>query len=314
MADRDYAYAVGRIRMLETKLLPTAFFERLLKATSVPEALGLLTETAYSLNKGTRDYEAVFEEELFQVYRILRELAGDAPELLVFLHRWDLQNLKLLLVAGGKVKPSRLGVIPFAELERMVAAGDYAALPPEFQAVLANLPEDGPDRAAALDQAYYRYGWRIFGKHTGLLRDYWRARMDLLNLMILLRLRKKGAAREEFARFLVDPGFISRKDWLSRFEEPQAELGSLLEYTPYRDLWREREENLMNLPSLERAVDDYLLGIVKKAKLVPLGIEPLIGYLLAKEREILNLRLVFTGKLNKLPEETVRRRLRDVYL
>ena len=217
MADRDFAYAVGRIRMLETKLLPTAFFERLLKAASMPEALGLLEETAYSL-AGTRDYEAAFEDELFQVYQLLRELAGDAPELLVFLHRWDLQNLKLLLVAGGKVKPSRLGVIPFTELEQMVAAGDYPALPPEFQAVLANLPEAGPERAAALDQAYYRYGWRIFGKHTGFLRDYWRARMDLLNLMLFLRMRKRGAATGEFARFMVEPGFISQEDWQARYE------------------------------------------------------------------------------------------------
>ena len=47
MADKDYAYAVGRIRILETKLLPAAFFERLLKATSVSNALRLLEETAY---------------------------------------------------------------------------------------------------------------------------------------------------------------------------------------------------------------------------------------------------------------------------
>lgn len=314
MADRDYAYAVGRIRILETKLLPASFFERLLKATSAPEALGLLEETAYSLDGRAADYEAVFEEELFGVYQFLRDLTGDAPELLVFLHRWDLQNLKLLLVAEGNVKPSRLGVIPFPELKRMVAAGDYAALPPEFQAALASLPEAGPDRAAALDQAYYRYGWRIFGKHTGLLRDYWRARMDLLNLMIFLRLRKRDAAPGELTRFLVEPGFIGREDWRSRFEESQPELGILLERTPYRDLVRGGEKIFTELPALERAIDDYLLAIAKAAKMVPLGIEPLIGYLLAKEREILNLRLVFTGKLNQLPEETVRRRLRDVYL
>ncbi len=314
MADRDYAYAVGRIRVLETKLLPTAFFERLLKATSAPEALRFLEETAYSLDGRTVDYEAAFEEELFRVYRFLRDLTEDAPELLVFLHRWDLQNLKLLLVAAGNVQPSRLGVIPFPELKRMVAAMDYPALPPEFKAALASLPEAGPDRAAALDQAYYRYGWRVFGKRAGLLRDYWRARMDLLNLMLFLRLRKRGAAPGELTRFMVEPGFISHHDWRTRFEDPKPDLGLLLENTPYRELLRGGEKILTELSSLERAIDDYLLVIAKAAKRVPLGIEPLIGYLLAKEREILNLRLVFTGLMNKLPEETVRRRLRDVYL
>jgi V/A-type H+-transporting ATPase subunit C len=195
----------------------------------------------------------------------------------------------------------------------MVTAGDYKKLPPEIEEVLSHLPETGPDRAAAFDQAYYRYGWRIFGKKSGLLRDYWRARMDLLNLLIFLRLRKRGASFGELSRFLVEPGFINHHEWLSRFEESQPELGSLLEYTPYRELLPGGEKNLTELSALERAIDDYLLSIAKAAKMVPLGIEPIIGYLLAKEREILNLRLVFTGKLNKLPEETVRRRLRDVY-
>ncbi|HHT48276.1 MAG TPA: hypothetical protein GXZ98_03165 [Firmicutes bacterium] len=313
MADKDYAYAVGRIRILETKLLPAAFFERLLKATSVSNALRLLEETAYSLEGEATDYEGVFEEELLRFYRFLRDLTGDAPELLVFLQRWDLQNLKLLVAADGALQPSPLGTIPFSELKQMVTAGDYKKLPPEFEEVLSHLPETGPDRAAAFDQAYYRYGWRIFGKKSGLLRDYWRARMDLLNLLIFLRLRKRGASFGELSRFLVEPGFINHHEWLSRFEESQPELGSLLEYTPYRELLPGGEKNLTELSALERAIDDYLLSIAKAAKMVPLGIEPIIGYLLAKEREILNLRLVFTGKLNKLPEETVRRRLRDVY-
>ena len=227
-------------------------------------------------------------------------MTGDAPELLVFLQRRDLQNLKLLVAADGALQPSPLGTIPFSELKQMVTAGDYKKLPPEFEEVLSHLPETGPDRAAAFDQAYYRYGWRIFGKKSGLLRDYWRARMDLLNLLIFLRLRKRGASFGELSRFLVEPGFINHHEWLSRFEESQPELGSLLEYTPYRELLPGGEKNLTELSALERAIDDYLLSIAKAAKMVPLGIEPIIGYLLAKEREILNLRLVFTGKLNKL--------------
>ena len=64
MAERDYAYAVGRIRILETKLLPASFFERLLKTASVQEALRLLAETDYSAETLAVDYEAAFEAEL----------------------------------------------------------------------------------------------------------------------------------------------------------------------------------------------------------------------------------------------------------
>ncbi|GAI62431.1 unnamed protein product, partial [marine sediment metagenome] len=43
---------------------------------------------------------------------------------------------------------------------------------------------------------------------------------------------------------------------------------------------------------LEKLFDDYLLNFVKKAKYISFGIEPLIGYLVAKEMEVKNLRTV----------------------
>ena len=106
---------------------------------------------------------------------------------------------------------------------------------------------------------------------------------------------------------------IDRNRWLAHFAEDEPQLSKLLEATPYRNLGLGEEGMRTALPAVERAIDNLLLETIAPAKSIPLGIEPLIGYLLAKEREILNLRLVITGKLNKLPEETVRRRLRNVY-
>jgi V/A-type H+-transporting ATPase subunit C len=314
MANKDYGYAVGRIRILETRLLPAGFFDRLLKTNSTSDVLRLMEETAYAAEGFATDYERAFEDELLRVYRFLQDLTEDAPEIQVFLRRWDIHNLKLLVVTDGQGKPSNLGMIPWTELRQLVASETYGDLPPEVQAVLAALPETGPARAAALDQAYYRFGRRILGRRPGILRDYWWARVDLTNLLIFLRLRKLGASGQEFDNFMVEPGFIRPEVWRSQFEADQPELALLLDRTPYRYLWQESEEVLNEIPVLEREIDNYLLKVIAAAKRVPLGIEPLIGYLLAKEREILNLRLVFTGKLNKLPAETVKRRLRHVYV
>ena len=49
------------------------------------------------------------------------------------------------------------------------------------------------------------------------------------------------------------------------------------------------------------------------AKYIALGPEPVIAYLMAKETEIKNLRIIFTGKINRLPENTIRERLREAY-
>ena len=61
-------------------------------------------------------------------------------------------------------------------------------------------------------------------------------------------------------------------------------------------------------------MDDFLLSFVKASRWNPLGIEPIIGYLLAKENEIRLIRIIMVGKINNLPAETIRERLRDVYV
>ena len=45
-----------------------------------------------------------------------------------------------------------------------------------------------------------------------------------------------------------------------------------------------------------------------------LGPEPVIAYLLAKENEIKIIRIIMVGKINRLPTEEIRERLRDVYV
>ncbi|NLW56543.1 MAG: hypothetical protein GX050_08020 [Firmicutes bacterium] len=313
MAERDYAYAVGRIRVLETKLLPLGFFERLLTTPTVEESVRMLSETEYASRETAGDFEDILEEQLGQLYQFLREQTADAPELLVFLQRWDVHNLKLLVVAAGRGQPSKLGLIPFAELKKMVDGSLPSALPKEINEVLADLPEYGPAQAAAFDRAYYRYGRRILEKSSKLLGAYWRARRDLLNLQIFLRLRKSGAPVEEFELFMVEPGYIERERWVENYTQSSLSLASLVNNTPYAHLGRD-EEVINALPILEREIDNFLLEQIKEAKSIPLGIEPVIGYLLAKEREILNLRFVFAGKKNKLPVETGRGRLRNVYI
>jgi len=65
---------------------------------------------------------------------------------------------------------------------------------------------------------------------------------------------------------------------------------------------------------LEKLFDDHLLSFVKKAKYITFGIEPLIGYLVAKEMEVKNLRTIMVGKFNRLSQEIIKERLRESYV
>ena len=53
---------------------------------------------------------------------------------------------------------------------------------------------------------------------------------------------------------------------------------------------------------------------IQGAKFVTAGIEPVAAFYIAKENEIKNLRMVLTGKLAGIAEETIKERLRETYV
>ena len=55
------------------------------------------------------------------------------------------------------------------------------------------------------------------------------------------------------------------------------------------------------------------MNMMKEAKMIPFGGEPLLAYIYAKETEIKVVRIIMVGKLNNIAEEVIRERLRDIY-
>ncbi len=75
--------------------------------------------------------------------------------------------------------------------------------------------------------------------------------------------------------------------------------------------WQEKG----TITRLEKLSDDFITAYLQQGgKARPFGLEPLIGYLHAKDIEIRNIRMIMVGKINGLPIEAIRERLRDVYL
>ena len=56
------------------------------------------------------------------------------------------------------------------------------------------------------------------------------------------------------------------------------------------------------------------MSYIRNARLVTIGVEPLIAWLFAKETEIRNVRMIMTGKINNLPMDMIRERLRETYV
>ena len=66
------------------------------------------------------------------------------------------------------------------------------------------------------------------------------------------------------------------------------------------------------LPFLEKTVDDYLFGIMNAHRYDAASLEMLIAFLLQKQREATDVRLVMAGKLNGFSPEEVGERMREL--
>ena len=65
---------------------------------------------------------------------------------------------------------------------------------------------------------------------------------------------------------------------------------------------------------MEKLCDNLKVRYAKGAQFITAGIEPIAAFYVAKEMELKNLRMVLTGKLVGIPEETLKERLREAYV
>lgn len=326
MRERNFAYAVGRIRALETKLFDRAKLERLSEAGSLNEVLSGLGESEYgpamSNLKNPNQFEAALNAELARVIKLVTDLADGAPELKVFVHRYDLQNIKLILKTeqGNPTGLSHLGIWSPEWLLQKISDHELAELPEAFRL--------GIDRAKAgfratgdtqeidriMDATWFDYGYQVLKNGiSSLLFNWWVAFIDLTNLRTFIRLRMIGSGFGELQRFFIDNGDIKLDDFKELWEQPNEKIAAWLGNTKYSKLLPDGAGTLVSLTQLEREYDNFLINLIEPAKMISLGIEPLVGYLLAKENEVKLLRIILVGKANQLSNPEIKERLRRAY-
>lgn len=325
-----YAFATGRIRALEAKLLSQAHFQRLLDTADAAEAWRALAEAGYSKAAESRleQYEEVLNNELRQLYALLASLSP-VPERTAWLQRrYDFHHLKAYLKAkllGEDPTESVLdgvGTIPPKLIEVSVNTGIWSALPEELSRAgeRAMREYEHSKLAQALDTIV---DGELFAywKGVSMGHPFWETLIaiwaDLLNLRSLVRAKLMGRDRVFASRVLVAAGSLEVSQLLTLMEASLETWADELRHTPYTDVlsrgltyWGERR----SLALFEKLSDDFVMNFLKQAKLTLYGAEPLIAYALAKETELKNIRIVLVGKLNGVDKETIEERLREPYV
>jgi len=330
-----FANAVGRIRVLERKMMDKGKLERLMDARGPDEALKILQEAGYETDDGSNtawDYERILDNRMKGIYDYLKKISPDPDIIDLFLYRQDFHNAKVILKSlfklpeeGKEIRPFICyGTIPADELEKCINERKLNEIPSFLRGAVDECFEsfgkknDPQEIDIILDNAMFR---QMSSKAADIRNDFIiklvRIMVDLVNIKTFIRLKIMNKPLSFFQRVLFDYGTIPVSSFMTSIEKPLESILEGIKLGPYTFVCEEGLDGYFNnesLAKLELLSDNYIMSFIKQAKYIALGPEPLIAYLLAYENEIKNIRIIMIGKTNKIPNDIIAERLRDMYV
>ena len=323
MKNKDFVELTIKIRLLEKKLLSKANMARIIETPNATEALRQISQHSeydFSSIKKPEDYEAVVKEALEGTYALLYSLSPDKRVVDIPAVKYAYHNLKTLLKSrhSGKSTDGILSPVCEIDLEKGDLPGHIAKAWGEAES--AYLKSDDPQ---SIDVVLDRH---MFARMLSLceevksefITEYTRLSIDMYNIKTLLRVRgmKRGV------RFLSEclvPGGLTDKQLLLSYYDKEPDALSSIPFCKYYfgDIIKNGLESYSkagNFAGLDKLLDDYLVEFSKKSKYYAFCPEVLFAYLISKENEVRQIRILMSCKLNDIRAEVLRERLRDNYV
>jgi V/A-type H+-transporting ATPase subunit C len=333
MRDTKYLYAVSRVKALENNLLSRSTVERMLEASTPEEALKILGETDYGNYFGevdrVYDFEKALEQSLKFTYKVLEDSTRDPRFSLLSRLKHDFHNLKVLLKEKylgedyGHIL-SHTGSMDLDAMKKAVEDKDFSGFNPHmkdaFERAVVDFELNGdPQRIdVILDQGLYSALKELVAElEDRYLSEMLEAEIDLININTFLRVKKMGRNAKFLETVLINGGSLDRSFFMDAMGEPVSSFADKLSSGRYDRVAVEGVQSWIDTGSstvLEKLSDDFLLNMAKKGKYAAFGVLPIIGYLKAKENEVKIVRMIMVGKINGIPADNLRERLRDVYV
>ncbi|MGA1845243.1 MAG: V-type ATPase subunit [bacterium] len=328
--DTRYAFAVAKIRAFESRMLDGASMTRFLKSSGSDEMIRMLLDTEYNevLNEsGAAPFETVLDKELDRIYRTVHEIDPDPEWTDLLRWRYDAHNIKVLLKGGVSNEEVWAHCIPYGVLQpdqliRDLQQGDLTPLPEAFQEAVNHVMVEGEGQGTKtgqeidfmVDRALYRHLFQEAARSKNpFIRNMITIMIDCINLRSFLRTRGLQTGTDLFHQSFIPGGSLIEDVFSAQVEGTGFEsLRAIITDTPYSDLKRSLDAG--NMAVLEAAMDNFLIDYLRQTRQRAFGVEPLIGYMLGKEMEIKNLRIIYVCKVNGFGEEPIKERLRDTYV
>lgn len=319
----SYAFSAGKIRCLETRLLNKTDIERMVSAPDLETAFKVFHDTDYADNLTDvqpHQFRKALDEDFKQVRDLLTELIED-PNLRDFLFiKNDLRNIKVFFKA--KLTDQNLtehqrdfGTASMENLYKYIIEEDQAAAPSgqlkeiidQAKIDLADKKDDPFFMDTYFDEVFFQTVKKAVDK---LNNNYISELFSLLHktntLKFFVRAKQLGKELNFVKKFLSDK-------YIAVYERDLEEALRTLKWPVELEAVIEEFLNDKKLWKLDKALEEAELKYLRKAKFISYGPEVLVAYYFAKRNAIRNVRLIMTGKINKVAPEKIKERVREIY-
>ncbi len=332
----DYAYSVGRIRVLETNLLKNNDIERMIGAKNAEEALRVLNDLDYSNHvsdiSDVKKFQVVLSAGLKEVKDLLDDITPYKEVMDILWFYYDIHNIKTLIRAKYDHHDEndleenyfmRLGSYSHNLFEKYIFEGTYKdKIPQDILLIIdeaIKVYENNKDPFKLdlfLDKQYYRRSLSVSKKIKNLFIDeYLRISIDISNIKQFFISYILSKEKKEFSDTMLPGGYIKVGDYLK-----MGSIEDLLNYskkTSYAETIKAGYESYSkdnSLLELEKLLDNLVIKHLEQSKIIPFGPEPLYAYFLAKRNNAQIIRSIMISKINNIDENSLRKTLRKLYI
>jgi len=250
-----------------------------------------------------------------------------------YLRKFDAWNVKTVLrgIYSGADRESvetdliRAGELDDRLLDRLLDAGsieeaidllDRTSFADPLRVAFDDYEESGVlvPLENAVDRVFYErlLSGLVVNEATETYREFLQAEIDFRNARNALRLARSGADIDP-SEYFIEGGRLFTAGQLNALASNVDELVAAIRESTYGDDLDDalaEFEQADSLISLERALDAALLEYSDRLGFVhPLSVAPVISYILAKEREVDNIRAIARGREAGLSEEEIEEEL-----
>ena len=324
LGDNLMASSVARIRARENTLLSDQDLQNLMACPTYSECIQSLLDRGWGPTENDTPEELLSMEKA-RMWELINGMlgSGDAQTFAIFRISPDFHNLKAAIketYAQKNVPHIYMdgGTIDISVIRKCAADGDFGVLPlmmmrsaEEAREVLFRTGDsqlcDVIIDKACLDSM--QKAARASG--NTLLKDYAELRCSAANINIAIRACRAGKDEEFLRKAFAETNSISSQRLIAACRNGEEAVYEYLEQTIYADA----AEAIKKSPAaFDRWCDNRMIRLIKPQKYNAFTSSPLAAYVLAKECEMKSVRLILSGKLNHLPEDKIRERLRDSYV